>query len=73
MKNSLDKMRLDLDSFETFKEIYQFTFTFAKPTNQKSLPLDIAIAFWQLLLTNKNQHLDLWIEFLQVFLFKKMN
>lgn len=63
----------DFENDETFKEIYLFSFNFAKPPNQKSLPLETAIAFWELLLNGKYKHLDLWTTYLQVILSSLMH
>ena len=48
------------------KQIYHFTFIIAKQENQKSLALEVAIAFWDLLMADRFPHLDLWKEYLTV-------
>jgi DCN1-like protein 1/2 len=63
LKNQLPTMERELKTPETRKQIYQFTFQFARQEGQKSLPLDTAIAFWDLLITDF-KHMDLWKEFL---------
>lgn len=50
---------------QLFKALYLFTFNYAKCSTQKSLELDAAIAYWNILLRNRFKFLDLWIEFLQ--------
>ncbi|KAJ3134710.1 DCN1-like protein 1 [Physocladia obscura] len=60
-----ERMRKDLDDPTIFREIYLFTFGFAKAENQKSLGLETATAFWQLLFTGKYKYIELWIEFLE--------
>lgn len=47
-----------------FKDLYQFTFAYAKNPLQKSLDLETAIAYWNILLKNRFKFLDLWLEFL---------
>lgn len=47
-----------------FKDLYQFTFNYAKNQPQKSLDLEIAIAYWDILLKGRFRFLNLWIEFL---------
>lgn len=47
-----------------FKDLYQFTFNYAKNPLQKSLDLETAIAYWNILLKNRFKFLDLWLEFL---------
>ena len=49
-----------------FKDLYQFTFNFAKSQNQKSLDLEDAIAYWKMILETRFKNLDTWIQFLQV-------
>ncbi|KAK9766037.1 Scaffold-type E3 ligase, variant 2 [Basidiobolus ranarum] len=65
MKKIIPKLREELNDEEKFKQVYQFTFKFSRSENQKSLPLDIAILLWQLLLEGRYDHLDVWIQFLQ--------
>ncbi|KAJ3015028.1 UNVERIFIED_CONTAM: DCN1-like protein 1 [Siphonaria sp. JEL0065] len=65
MKRAVSHMRSDLDDTQKFREIYLFTFNFAKAENQKSLDKSTAIAFWQLLFTGKYKHIDAWLEFLE--------
>jgi len=48
-----------------FRDFYSFTFNFGLNENQKSLEIDIALAYWQLVLQNRFRHLDLWLEFVK--------
>lgn len=49
-----------------FKRVYLFTFNYARTPPQKSLALDVATAYWQLLLAGRfDAHLPAWIEFLE--------
>jgi len=51
MKNALPRLRRNLGSdFRYFKEVYLFTFDFARTEGQRSLATDTAQAFWGLLL-----------------------
>ncbi|CAO1634791.1 unnamed protein product [Sympodiomycopsis kandeliae] len=58
-----------------YKKVYEYTYNFARPEGQKSLPLDTALAFWDLLLPNSPtyqgnggtftpEQLQLWKEYL---------
>lgn len=49
----------------SFKDLYQFTFKYAKNLQQKSLDLELAIAYWNILLRNRFKYLDLWVDFLR--------
>lgn len=48
-----------------FKDLYQFTFNYAKSHLQKSLDLELAIAYWNILLRDCFKFLHPWIEFLR--------
>ena len=71
---ALDKEILDSNKF---KDFYQFTFNYAKNPGQKGLDLDMALAYWNIVLTGRFQFLDIWSRFLKVSVLKwiylKMN
>lgn len=50
---------------QLFKDLYQFTFDYAKNAVQKSLDLELAIAYWNIILKDRFKFLDLWLNFLQ--------
>ncbi|XP_032218578.1 DCN1-like protein 1 [Nematostella vectensis] len=69
--DSIDKLKSKLPSLENelrdsskFKDLYQFTFNFAKNPGQKSLELEMAIAYWRIVLNSRFKFLDIWCEFL---------
>ena len=49
-----------------FKDFYQFTFNYARNPGQKGLELDMAIAYWNIVLQGRFKLLKLWCCFLQV-------
>ena len=66
MKSSLEDFKRELLDPEIFKQIYVWTFCWAKSLDdqQKSLPLDTSVAFWRLILPkDKYKHLELWIDY----------
>lgn len=70
--DSIDKLKQKLPAIESelrdqakFREFYQFTFGFAKNPAQKSLDLEMAIAYWNIVLRGKFKHLEWWTQFLQ--------
>ena len=74
--DSVDKLRSKLPSLEKeiqdankFKEFYQFTFNYAKNPGQKGLDLDMALAYWNIVLKGKFRFLDVWTKFLKVTIF----
>ncbi|XP_022882633.1 DCN1-like protein 1 isoform X2 [Olea europaea var. sylvestris] len=59
-------MRSELKDSQKVREIYNFSFGWAKEKGQKSLALDTAIGMWQLLFAEKQWPLvDYWCQFLQ--------
>ena len=53
-------------SEKSFKELYQYTFTFGLDRDQRALPADMAIALWQLVFTHRKLALlQKWFDFLQ--------
>uniref|UniRef100_A0A7E4WAZ2 Defective in cullin neddylation protein n=1 Tax=Panagrellus redivivus TaxID=6233 RepID=A0A7E4WAZ2_PANRE len=46
-----------------FKKLYDFTFNYAKPLGQRSLPIELAIACWRLLYRG-NADVEQWITYL---------
>jgi len=74
--DSIDKLKVRLGSLENdlrdplkFKDFYHFTFNYAKNAGQKGLDLDMAIAYWNIVLDDKFKFLQLWCQFLQVSIF----
>ncbi|PWA18935.1 hypothetical protein CCH79_00004991 [Gambusia affinis] len=65
LKAILPRLEQDLKDNGKFKDFYQFTFSFAKNPGQKGLELEMAVAYWNLVLTDRFKFLDLWIRFLQ--------
>jgi DCN1-like protein 1/2 len=71
--DNIDKLKARLSTLENeirdnykFKDFYHFTFNYAKNPGQKGLDLDMAIAYWNIVLKGKFKFLDLWCTFLQV-------
>lgn len=75
MRSCLEDFKKELLDPAIFKHIYVWTFGWAKSldSQQKSLPLETAIAFWELILKDKYKHLGLWIEFLNNHYKKSIN
>ena len=58
--DSLDKLKQKIPSLEKeivdsmkFKEFYQFTFNYAKNPAQKGLDLDMALAYWNIVMAGR--------------------
>lgn len=68
LKQKLPQLELDLNDMHKFKDFYHFTFNYAKDSGQKGLDLDMAIAYWNIVLKDRFKFLDLWCKFLTVSL-----
>lgn len=64
LRNKLPQLVEEIKIPSNFRELYQFTFLFAKNVGQKFLDLDMALAYWDMLLKDKFQFLDLWSKYL---------
>ncbi|KAI8913238.1 Cullin binding-domain-containing protein [Gorgonomyces haynaldii] len=63
LKQKIPDLRKELDTDDGLRDVYLYTFQFARQENQKSLPVEIAVAFWKLLLDNKWKHLDRFLDY----------
>lgn len=66
IKAVLPSLNAQLKDADKFRDIYNFSFNYNKEPQQKSLPLEVAIPLWKLLLADKFSNLDDWCEFVQV-------
>lgn len=66
LKQKLPQLEIDLNDIHKFKDFYHFTFNYAKDSGQKGLDLDMAIAYWNIVLKDRFKFLDLWCKFLTV-------
>lgn len=66
----LPALEAEIQDSIKFKDVYQFTFNYAKNQGQKGLELEMAIAYWNIILRGRFKFLDLWCSFLQVFTLK---
>ncbi|RYO36154.1 hypothetical protein AA0111_g2862 [Alternaria arborescens] len=71
------------DNKELFTRVYKYTFTIAKPTDQRAVPLEMAAVYWELLFSSplsavkwsspNTPWLSWWIEFLNTSWKKSVN
>jgi DCN1-like protein 1/2 len=62
----IPELRAELADKESFRAIYHFTFKWACPQGQKSMPVDVAIALWQLLFSKDTfPLLTEWCEYIE--------
>lgn len=65
LKTKLPLLEMELSDLGKFKDFYQFAFNYAKDPGQKGIDLDMAIAYWQIVLSGRFKFLDLWCKFLK--------
>jgi len=66
LKAKLPHWNEELNNDESkFRDFYQFTFNYARNARQRSLDLDTAIAYWEIVFDKKFNLLKLWIRFLK--------
>lgn len=66
LKAKLPMLELEIKDVNKFKDFYHFTFNYAKNLGQKGLDLDMAIAYWNIVLRGRFKFLDAWCKFLMV-------
>lgn len=65
LKNSLPKLNEELNDSAKFRDFYQFAFQYAKSVSQRSLAIDTAIAYWELIFRDSDPRVTVWINFLR--------
>ncbi|KAF7997882.1 hypothetical protein HCN44_009280 [Aphidius gifuensis] len=65
LKSRLNSLENEIRDTQKFRDFYHFTFNYAKNPGQKGLDLDMAIAYWNIVLSDKFKFLQLWCQFLQ--------
>jgi len=65
LRASMPMLITELNNPQKFRDLYCFTFMYAKNIDQKSLELEVAISYWNIVLRNRFKMLDLWIQFLR--------
>ncbi|XP_074658148.1 DCN1-like protein 1 [Tubulanus polymorphus] len=65
LKTKCNTLENEIKDVLKFKDFYQFTFNYAKNPGQKGLDLDMAIAYWNIVLRGRFRFLDLWCQFLE--------
>jgi DCN1-like protein 1/2 len=66
LKGKLPSLEKEICDNNKFKEFYQFTFNYAKNPGQKGLDLEMAMAYWNIVLSGRFRLLDIWTKFLKV-------
>jgi len=65
LKTKLPNLEKEILDQNKFKEFYQFTFNYAKNPSQKGLDLEMALAYWNIVMAGRFKFLNLWSQFLK--------
>merc|ERR1712179_507934 len=69
LSEELNKLDKNIDNEkDRFKEMYKFTFDYAKEPTHKSLDVESAVGYWEILFKNKDQTFKLledWLRFVE--------
>ncbi|CAH1782435.1 unnamed protein product [Owenia fusiformis] len=65
LRGKCSTLEQEIRDANKFKDFYHFTFNYAKNQGQKGLDLDMAIAYWNIVMNGKFKFLDLWCKFLE--------
>eukprot|EP01112_Ceratiomyxa_fruticulosa_P024085 TRINITY_DN956_c0_g1_i4.p1 TRINITY_DN956_c0_g1~~TRINITY_DN956_c0_g1_i4.p1 ORF type:complete len:251 (-),score=58.69 TRINITY_DN956_c0_g1_i4:183-935(-) len=60
LREQLPVLRNSINNDVSFKEFYMFLFDYGKPAAQKSLPLEVAVALWGLVMKGRFKFLNEW-------------
>ncbi|XP_067943990.1 DCN1-like protein 1 [Watersipora subatra] len=64
LRNKLPQLESEIADPEKYRKFYHFTFNYARNVGQKGLDLDVAIAYWNIVMEGRFRFLDLWCKFL---------
>ncbi|ELT88460.1 hypothetical protein CAPTEDRAFT_112003 [Capitella teleta] len=64
LKTKCVPLELEIRDQNKFKDFYHFTFNYAKNPSQKGLDLDMALAYWNIVLKDRFRFIELWCKFL---------
>eukprot|EP00347_Sterkiella_histriomuscorum_P007128 403350156 len=65
LRKKIQNLKQELANPAKFKEIYKFIFDFSRDQGFKNVAIDTAIALWQILLSDRCNFLNAFIDFLQ--------
>lgn len=66
LKARLPKLHEELDDPTKFRDFYQFTFQYAKSISKRSLDLETAVAYWELIFAGADSRIDVWVCLLNI-------
>jgi len=63
-QTSFKSLSKKLDDEKEFKEVYRYTFNFAKDPGARNLNFDSARALWEILLKDRFPFIEQWLDFI---------
>lgn len=65
LREKLRQLDVDMSTDPaSFRELYAFAFTYGKPTSQRSMDIETAIAYWKIIFKDKFPLMGTWEQFL---------
>ncbi|KAF6028821.1 hypothetical protein EB796_012859 [Bugula neritina] len=64
LKSKFHALETEISDLSKFRQFYHFTFNYAKNAGQKGLDLDVALAYWNIVMKGRFRFLNLWCTFL---------
>ncbi len=65
LKAKIPQWKLELKDPSTFKQFYVYVFDYSKAKEARSIPCDIAVMTWRIVLQGRYTHLDSWLDFVE--------
>jgi DCN1-like protein 1/2 len=65
VKSKVSQWKKELDDPENFKNFYYYVFDYAKEKNARSIPVDISVPYFKLVLNGRYKYLNEWCEYVE--------
>uniref|UniRef100_A0A915BXM5 Defective in cullin neddylation protein n=1 Tax=Parascaris univalens TaxID=6257 RepID=A0A915BXM5_PARUN len=73
LKSKLPSLNEELRDPQKFRDFYQFTFNYARVSSQRTLDVETAIAYWDIVFGGSFGYQSLWVKFLREKALKTVN
>jgi DCN1-like protein 1/2 len=65
VKNKFPQWKNELNDADNFKSFYLFVFDYAREKSARSIPVEMAVPYFKLVLASKYKHLNEWCDYLE--------
>jgi len=65
LKQKMPQWTAELKNETSFRQFYTFVFDYSKEEGSRSLPVDVAVPTWKVVLLGRYKYLDQWCEFIE--------